>query len=92
MWRMRVAICSRLHELSILLWVVFHQHTCISKTCQYATNDAIYVLAFGRWVWKPHNLPYRKQLHGSKSWGQGGLNGSEHALMQDYPNINWKPK
>jgi hypothetical protein len=37
---------------------------------------------------EPHNLPYRKQLHGLKTWGQGGLNGSESALMQDYPSRN----
>lgn len=96
MWRMRVAICSHLHELSIMLLVVPSALTdaYISKVyglamllAKYANMQPMmqmYVLGFGRWVWKPHNLPYRKQSHGLKSQGQGGLNGRKCALIQDY--------
>jgi hypothetical protein len=81
MWNMKVTICPPLHELWTLLLVVLLWHwQLLNNSPTLAMHLAkhpnmqpmmqLFVLAFKRWVWRPHSLPYAKSTLTKKS-GKG---------------------
>ncbi len=102
LWRMRMAICPSLLEFSplwsnVFLWwlqllgkdlvlaLLLVNHANIIVVIQ------MFMWAFVRLVWKPHNLLCKKELHGEKSQAKDVLIGKWHVVMQTSPIKNWKP-
>jgi len=56
----------------VLLTLVIPWQTCVLamlsiKHANMFTMTPMFILIFGRSIWKPHNIPYKKQLYGQKS-------------------------
>ncbi len=59
-----------------------------TKTCQYATNDAIICSGFQEVSLKATQFALQKKITWIKKSGKVGLNGRKHVLMQGSPIKN----